>query len=168
MKPKKLRVPALFHHKAVDQDAVCIRDADGKRRMIYLGKRDSPEARQRYGEVIGDYLAGRRIEARAKAKRPPSIWPTVESLCAEYLTLAARYYLDPDGTPTGRGRARDVRVRDAAVPLPRGADRSGDHRRPAARRAGPPAQKGMAPGCSYRSRTSKGCTGRVASSRRSK
>lgn len=36
MKPKKLRVPALFHHKAVDQDAVCIRDADGKRRTQRL------------------------------------------------------------------------------------------------------------------------------------
>lgn len=101
MKPTKLRVPALFHHKATDQDAVCIRDADGKRRMIYLGRHGSPEARQRYGEVVGDYVAGRRVEAARTAKRPASVWPTVEQLCAEYMLFAARYYLDPDGKPTG-------------------------------------------------------------------
>lgn len=101
MKPAKLRLPALFHHKATGQDAVCLRDASGKRRMVYVGKHGSAEARQRYGEVVADYLAGRRIEAARAAKRPASEWPTVEQLCAEYLLFAARYYVDTDGTPTG-------------------------------------------------------------------
>ncbi len=47
MTPKKLRVPAMFHHKASDQDAVCIRNERGKRRTIYLGKRGSAAAQRR-------------------------------------------------------------------------------------------------------------------------
>lgn len=103
MKSPGVRIPALFHHKALDQDAVCIRGADGKRRMIYCGPHGSAAAKLRYREVLAEHLAGKPITTARAARRrsPTSEWPTVGQLCAAYLVHAGRYYVDEQGNQTG-------------------------------------------------------------------
>lgn len=103
MKSLKLRVPAVFHHKATGQDAVCLRDAAGVRRMIYLGKHGSADARRRYREVLAEHLAGKPVGSSRATKQvgAASAWPKVSQLCAAYLLHAERYYRDADGKPTG-------------------------------------------------------------------
>lgn len=99
MKPKNPRIPALFHHKATGQDAVCIRDPDGSRRTVYLGKHDSPAAQQRYREVLAEHLAGKPVVTRATREKA-SEWPTVEQLAATFLLHAQRFYVDDAGKST--------------------------------------------------------------------
>ncbi|MGE3174474.1 MAG: tyrosine-type recombinase/integrase [Planctomycetota bacterium] len=102
MKPKKMRVPVAFLHKATNQDAVCLRDAaDGRRRMVYLGVHGTAAAADRYREVIAEYLAGRSGSVRAPAPKLAGKCPTVGVLCAEYLAFAERFYRDHDGRKTG-------------------------------------------------------------------
>jgi integrase len=103
MQPKKLRVPRLTHHVASGQDVVYLREADGKRRMVYCGPHGSPEAQRRYHEAIADHLVGKPITtARRERSQPPaSKWPTVEQLCAAYVLHAEKFYRDADGQPTG-------------------------------------------------------------------
>lgn len=103
MKPKKLRIPAPVHHKASGQDALFLRDDDGKRRMVYLGKHGSTAAARRYREVLADYLAGKPIVTRSRPTRRSSDWPTVAQLCATFLLDAERYYVDAEGN-----RSREV------------------------------------------------------------
>ncbi len=59
MKPKKLRVPAMFYHKAPDQDAVCIRDERGKRRTTYLGKCGSDQRCANVTVPLSEYASMR-------------------------------------------------------------------------------------------------------------
>lgn len=103
MKPKGLKVPKPFHHKAAGQDAVVIRDENNRRRMVYLGKHGSAEAANRYRELLGEHFAGVPVlgvrDARSRADTSP--WPTVAQLCASYLLHAERFYRDTEGRPTG-------------------------------------------------------------------
>lgn len=101
MRPKS-PVPTLYHHRASNQDAVVLREPDGKRRTVYLGEHDSPEAKRRYREVLAEHLAGKPVAATVTTLRqpPPSDWPTVGQLCGAFLLHADRYYVDPDGQPT--------------------------------------------------------------------
>ena len=69
MKPKKLRVPAVVHHKASGQDVVFLRDEHGKRRMVYLGEHGSTTAARRYREVLAEHLAGKPVATRARPAR---------------------------------------------------------------------------------------------------
>jgi len=101
MKPRNLHVPSLFHHKATDQDAVCIRGVDGKRRMIYCGKHGSADVQSRYHQVLAEHLAGKLVLTKREATGVASQWPDVSQLCAQYLLHARRYYVDENGTPTG-------------------------------------------------------------------
>jgi len=97
VKPKKLRVPAVVHHKASGQDVVFLRDEHGKRRMVYLGEHGSTAAARRYREVLAEHLAGKPVATRAKPARRPSDWPTVAQLCAAFLLDAERYCVDAEG-----------------------------------------------------------------------
>ncbi len=38
MKPKSLRIPAPVHHRPSGQDVIFLRDAEGRRRMVYLAE----------------------------------------------------------------------------------------------------------------------------------
>lgn len=101
-KPHKVRVPAPYLHKATGQAALVLRDADGRRRTVYLGVHGSAEAARRYREVLANHLAGTPIApARQRRAAAPSEWPSVHQLTATYLLHAARYYLDTEGKPTG-------------------------------------------------------------------
>ncbi len=99
MRPKS-PFPKVYHHKATDQDAVVVRDPDGKRRTVYLGKHNSPAAQRRYREVLAEHLAGKPVTGTRGAQRLPSEWPTVGQLAAAYLLHARRYYVGADGEPT--------------------------------------------------------------------
>lgn len=96
MNPKNLRVPAIVHHKASGQGVVFLRQPDGRRRMVCLGKHGTAAAERRYREVLGDYLAGRTV---AVARKPQAVgeWPTVAQLTASFLLHAEKYYRDADG-----------------------------------------------------------------------
>ena len=61
MKPKKLRVPSVVHHKASGMDVVFLRGPDGRRQMVYLGDHHSAEAQRRYREVLAINLAGKPV-----------------------------------------------------------------------------------------------------------
>ena len=97
MKPEKLRVPAPVHHKPSGQDVLFVRDADGKRRMVYLGPHGSAQAARRYREVLAEHLAGKPVATRSTARVPTSEWPSLAQLCAAFLLDAERYYVDAQG-----------------------------------------------------------------------
>jgi integrase len=134
---KKSPFPAPVHHKPRDQDVLFLRDASGKRRMVYLGKHGSPEAARRYREVLSAHLAGQPLPA-ASSDSTASFWPTIAQLVAGFLVHADRYYRDAEGrisrevtnyrlalrfllrfhrdTPTDRFSVTDLsRIRDAIV-----------------------------------------------------
>jgi len=113
VQPKKLRVPSVVHHKATDQDCVFLRDAEGQRRMVYLGKHGSPEAARRFREVLAEHFAGRPVSTTTRSAGKPSPWPTVGHLCFAFLVHAERYYVDADGQATGEVE----RVKCAFAPL---------------------------------------------------
>jgi integrase len=97
----KRSIPTPYHHKPTGQAAVILRDADGRRRTLYLGAFGSPEAERRYRQVLAEHLAGAPVTtSRPKRTAAASSWPTVEQLAAGYLLHADRYYLGPDGKPT--------------------------------------------------------------------
>jgi integrase len=103
MKSANLKVPTVFHHKGTGQDAVCLRDPDGKRRMVYLGSHGSAEAQRRYREVLAEHLAGKPLSTArvTRLAAAASSWPTVAQLCAAYLLHAEQFYRDEHGHPTG-------------------------------------------------------------------
>ncbi len=103
MKPKLLRIPAPVHHRASGQDVVFLRDADGRRRVVYLGEHESAEAARRYREVLAIHLAGKPLEVTKRRQIDTSEWPTVAQLCAAFLLDAERYYVDAAGK-----RSREV------------------------------------------------------------
>ncbi|MEY4829580.1 MAG: hypothetical protein RLZZ562_1376 [Planctomycetota bacterium] len=76
MKPKSLRIPAPVHHRPSGQDVIFLRDAEGRRRMVYLGEHGSSEAARRYREALSTYLAGKPLETTSKRRIEASEWPT--------------------------------------------------------------------------------------------
>ena len=64
-KPHKVRVPAPYLHKATGQAALVLRDADGRRRTVYLGVYGSAEAARRYCEVLATTWQVRPMESRS-------------------------------------------------------------------------------------------------------
>ncbi|MBP3959536.1 tyrosine-type recombinase/integrase [Gemmata sp. G18] len=89
-------VPAYQQHKASGQAYVRV-TTGGVRRVIYLGKYDTPESRAEYRRVIAEL----EITGPASvATRPDERDTTINELLLAYLTHAAVYYRDPDGNPT--------------------------------------------------------------------
>jgi hypothetical protein len=97
VKPEKVRVPQPIRHKASGQDVVFLRQADGRRRMVYLGPGGSPEAARRYREVLAEHLAGKTVATSPRKVQRPSSWPTVGHLVAEFLLHCERFYIDEHG-----------------------------------------------------------------------
>lgn len=97
--PRTPDVPQRILHRASGQDVVFLRDAaTGKRRMVYLGRHDSAEARERYRQVLAEHCAG-QAPTTATAKAPqPSDAVTVGTLCARFLLWAQDYYRNENGT----------------------------------------------------------------------
>ena len=81
------RKPSYLLHKPTGQARVRIRGKD-----IYLGTYGSPESRDRYDDLVADWL----IQNDA----PSRFTMTVDDLCLLYLNRAREYYRLPDGSPT--------------------------------------------------------------------
>ena len=87
-----MRVPSYRYHKATGQAIVVIR-----RRFYYLGRFGSPESREKYERVIGEYLASGRVQPQAPSAKRSRL--TVRQLGAAYLQHCRTYYAR-DGQPT--------------------------------------------------------------------
>ncbi|MDP6635438.1 MAG: recombinase XerD, partial [Phycisphaerae bacterium] len=85
---KSARIPKLRHHKPTGQGCVRLNG-----RFIYLGRYDAPETRQKYHQLIAEWLAnGRQLPQPAEEI-------TVAELVARYWTFAEAYYVDSQGRP---------------------------------------------------------------------
>lgn len=87
----------MVRHKTSGQAIVVLRDPDGRRRQVFLGPFDSAEARRRYQEAIAQHLAGIAVETATAKAPPPSTWPTVSRLCADFLLHAREHYRNAEG-----------------------------------------------------------------------
>lgn len=68
------------------------------KRMVYLGKANTPESFERYRRALAEWLASGRVPVRGKWDAPPTF--TINVLVKAYLTWARQYYLDADGRPS--------------------------------------------------------------------
>ncbi|MBN2561057.1 MAG: site-specific integrase [Phycisphaerae bacterium] len=84
------KIPSYRHHRPSGRALVCL---NGKR--IYLGKWDTPESRERYRQVIAEWLADGKLPGDDQSFQDLRI---VE-LLAKYWTHAERYYCK-NGKPT--------------------------------------------------------------------
>ena len=90
--PRK-RIPSYLRHKASGQAYVRI---EGQ--FHYLGPYGSDVSRQRYGELISEFAAGRLIDPLAAGEAGKSVL-TVAQLVLAYLRHAETYYVK-NGQPT--------------------------------------------------------------------
>lgn len=79
MARQKTAIPKYSFHKASGQAAVYV---DGK--TVYLGKHDSPESRQAYGELLARLAAESMV--RNVGKSLPTAEVTVAELCLKFVT----------------------------------------------------------------------------------
>lgn len=111
MKTESLRVPKAILHKPSGQAVVLVRDADGKRRSVYLGKHGSAGAEAKYRKFLTDHLANKPVMTPRQRREqeleqePVSVWPTVGQLAAAFLLWASRYHVDQERRPTKEVRA---------------------------------------------------------------
>jgi hypothetical protein len=88
------RKPAYCLHKPTGRAYVRL-VRDGKRETIYLGLHGTRESRDRYDELISEWLVDRDVD---------SITITVGELSLRFDEWARTYYQHRDGTPTGTDR----------------------------------------------------------------
>lgn len=82
------REPGYCRHKSTNQAYV---NLNGQ--VIYLGEYGSEKSLERYRAVKAEWLLNRQaFEARAKATRGQTRWPTMAELAVAYLEHAASYY----------------------------------------------------------------------------
>ena len=88
--PARSRVPTYRLHKSSGRAVVTLSGRD-----VFLGKFGTPESRERYARVIGEWeAAGRQLVTHADDL-------TIDELIAHFWTWAQVYYRKPDGTPSG-------------------------------------------------------------------
>src|SRR5215208_3486592 len=96
-RPKSLK-PKYCHDKSTDRAFVIL---DG--RKTYLGRYGSQDSKDRYDQLIGEWIAsGRRTPPAAAAEdadAAPAAGMTVSEVVLRYWTHAQTYYRKPDGTP---------------------------------------------------------------------
>ena len=87
---REIKVPSYRRHKPSGQAVVTIRGRD-----IYLGKHGTRASRDRYDQLIAEWLAGGRTSAP-----DPETPLSVAELVLHYLSFAKSYY-QKNGKPTG-------------------------------------------------------------------
>jgi integrase len=89
-------IPTYRLHKQSGQAIVTLTDGFGGRRDVLLGKHDTPESRQEYARVIGEWEAsGRRLTPET-----PQDGISLNELMLAFLHHADQHYRRDDGTLT--------------------------------------------------------------------
>lgn len=86
MPHRKLRVPALVHHKPTGQARVRIAGRD-----LYLGRYGTPEADERYRRIVAEFVTSGGLP-EVPTTGPAAIGISVNELILAYLPHAERYY----------------------------------------------------------------------------
>ena len=95
--PRPISVPSYRLHKPTGQAVVTIRQANGSRRDLYLGKHNSLDSRREYARVIAELTANptaSQTTAQAASKN------TVDQMLLPFWRHVEQHYRDPDGNPT--------------------------------------------------------------------
>ena len=90
-------VPTYQRHKPSGQAYVRLPAGPGRRRVVYLGKYNTPESRDEYRRVVAE-LEHTTTGAPRPTERGTDL--TVNELLVAYLGHAVVYYRDPSGRPT--------------------------------------------------------------------
>jgi hypothetical protein len=92
----KNAVPKYQHHKASGQAMIRVTLPGGERKVVYLGKYDSPESKSEYARLIKspDLLAA------TSPADPTAPDITVAEVLVRFLEHAEQHYRHPDGRPT--------------------------------------------------------------------
>jgi integrase len=104
-------VPSYRLHKSSGQAVVTLRSPDGRRKDVMLGRFDSPESKAEYARIIAEWQTSGGAAAGRDAGPGQSL--TVNEMLLAYLRHVDRYYVHPDGTPTGEG----VCIRSSLKPV---------------------------------------------------
>src|ERR1700677_2964238 len=88
--------PRYRHHKHSGEAVVSLPTGNGTYRDQLLGAYDTPESRQEYARVLGEWEGTGRTPPPSKAEAGLS----VNELILTYYTHAVTYYRPPDGAPT--------------------------------------------------------------------
>ncbi|MFV0442829.1 MAG: tyrosine-type recombinase/integrase [Planctomycetaceae bacterium] len=103
MPRKRLRIPALVHHKATGQARVRIAGKDH-----YLGKFGSASANERYRRLVAEWIAREKIPAAERSPLKPEAPLSVSGLILQYLQFVDRYYRKNDQPTSEVGAIRDA------------------------------------------------------------
>jgi site-specific recombinase XerD len=108
----KRGTPPSYRRHSSGQACVTVRDPDGRRREILLGRWESPESRAEYARILAE-IATNQAHRRPKAQGPAPANVTVNAVILAFWRHAEQHYRRPDGTPTGELD----NLRDALRPL---------------------------------------------------
>lgn len=96
----KNAIPAYQHHKPSGQAYIRF-TTGGVRRVVYLGKYDTPESRAEYRRVTAELETAGTAVVVARSAGPDL---TVNEVLLAFLRHAETYYRTPDGNPTSEVR----------------------------------------------------------------
>ena len=89
------QIPKYRLHKSTGRGVVRLNGRD-----VYLGEHGTPESKERYRQVIAEWLANNRQLAPRREHVESPHRPSVAELLLAYLAFAERYYVK-NGRPTG-------------------------------------------------------------------
>src|SRR4051812_15028776 len=102
MPRRRKPLPAYRLHKQSGQAVVTLTDGpSGRRRDVLLGPFDTPESRQEYLRVIGEWAARDRTLAAATPAPPAATDLSVAEMLLAFWRFAEGHYRHADGSPTG-------------------------------------------------------------------
>ncbi len=97
-------VPKYRHHKASGQAVVTV-NVNGRRKDVYLGVFGSEESKSEYARVVAEFRVSTLDPTTAKKSL------TVAEVLLAFRKHAERYYVRPDGTPSGEFREYGLVIR---------------------------------------------------------
>lgn len=114
--PRTPSLPKYRRHKSWNLAVVTVRQADGSRRDVYLGKYNSPESRVEYARVIAELAhtgTATSPSAGPTIGHPAGKTPTANEVFLLFLTHAERHYRREDGTHTNELKEYRLTIRTA-------------------------------------------------------
>ncbi len=98
MSRPRLHIPSYRLHKLTGKAVVTVRDPDGTRREVVLGRHGSPESKAEYARICAELRPGGVLSGAATTL-------AVSEVILAYWKHAQAYYRSDDGTPTGEVQA---------------------------------------------------------------